>query len=192
MAEIKQSIADIAIQEIIAIRNNLISLTRLSHINLALETTMPRASFIKRIEEVQKDKRTIDELNKAVDIEKTLIISEISAEIERLSQRLAQINAKFNWLFPDVVKLIASQDNLTPIIQKRIAEEEQRVAKIIAKAKQEAKLRAEREAKVKTKLKARLKSLSNEHKAFYDLLNKNFTKTDRIRFLENVRMFFPL
>lgn len=103
---------------------------------------MPKHSIAKRIEEVQKNKRTIDSLTKAVNAEETAIISEMSVEIGRLTERLEQLNAKSAYLFPDAVKLIAAQDDLAPIIQQRIAEEEQREAEIKAKAEQEAKAKA--------------------------------------------------
>lgn len=141
-AEIKKQIADKAIEEISDTRNKLV---KLSDISLALEITMPKASISKRIEESQKTKRTIDSLTKSVNVEKTSIISEMSVEIARLTERLDQVNAKSAHLFPDAVKLIATQDDLTPIIQQRIAEEEQRTAEIKAKAEQEVLAKAEAE-----------------------------------------------
>ncbi|QLB44831.1 hypothetical protein [Mannheimia pernigra] len=138
-AEIKKQIADKAIEKIAETRNKLV---KLSDISLALEITMPKHSIAKRIEEAQKNKRTIDGLTKAVNAEETAIINEMSVEIGRLTERLEQLNAKSAYLFPDAVKLIAAQDDLAPIIQQRIAEEEQREAEIKAKAEQEAKAKA--------------------------------------------------
>lgn len=119
-AEIKKQIADKAVEKIAETRNKLV---KLSDISLALEITMPKHSIAKRIEEAQKNKRTIDSLTKAVNAEEASIISEMSAEIGRLTERLDQINAKSAYLFPDAVKLIAAQDDLAPIIQQRIADE---------------------------------------------------------------------
>lgn len=148
--EIKKQIADKAIEEIADTRNKLV---KLSDISLALEMTMPKQGIANRITEVQKNKRTLDGIIKAVNAEKTLIISEMSVEIARLTERLDQLNSKSAYLFPDAVKLIAAQDDLAPIIQQRIAEEEQREAEIKAKAEQEAKAKAEAE-KVQTEAKA--------------------------------------
>ncbi|HHW7546656.1 TPA: hypothetical protein ACU203_002376 [Mannheimia haemolytica] len=138
-AEIKKQIADKAIEEIADTRNKLV---KLSDISLALEITMPKHGIANRIAEAQKNKRTIDGLTKAVNGEKNLIIKEMSVEIGRLSERLEQLNAKSAYLFPDAVKLIATQDDLTPIIQQRIADEEKREAEIKTKAEQEAKAKA--------------------------------------------------
>ncbi|MCB4227894.1 hypothetical protein [Mannheimia haemolytica] len=138
-AEIKKQIADKAIEEIADTRSKLV---KLSDISLALEITMPKHGIANRIAEAQKNKRTIDGLTKAVNGEKNLIIKEMSVEIGRLSERLEQLNAKSAYLFPDAVKLIATQDDLAPIIQQRIADEEKREAEIKTKAEQEAKAKA--------------------------------------------------
>lgn len=141
-AEIKKQIADNAIEEIADTRNKLV---KLSDISLALEMTMPKQGIANRIAESQKNKRTLDGIIKAVNAEKTLIISEMSVEIARLTERLDQLNAKSAYLFPDAVKLIAAQDDLVPIIQQRIADEEKCEAEIKAKAEQEDKAKAEAE-----------------------------------------------
>ncbi|STY61367.1 Uncharacterised protein [Mannheimia haemolytica] len=103
---------------------------------------MPKHGIANRIAEAQKNKRTIGSLTQVVNAEKNLIISEMSVEIGRLTERLEQLNAKSAYLFPDAVKLIATQDDLAPIIQQRIADEEKREAEIKTKAEQEAKAKA--------------------------------------------------
>lgn len=168
-AEIKKQIADKAIEKIAETRNKLV---KLSDISLALEMTMPKSSIAKRIEEAQKNKRTIYSLTKAVNAEVTAIISEMSVEIGRLTERLEQLNAKSAYLFPDAVKLIAAQDELAPIIQQRIAEEEQREAEIKAKAEQEAKAEAE-------KVQAEAKAIADEMETKQAVENpQNFAKTE--------------
>lgn len=170
-AEIKKQIADKAIEKIAETRNKLV---KLSDISLALEMTMPKSSIAKRIEEVQKNKRTIYSLTKAVNAELTAIISEMSVEIGRLTERLEQLNAKSAYLFPDAVKLIAAQDELAPIIQQRIAEEEQREAEIKAKAEQEAKAKAETE-----KIQAEAKAIADEMDTKQAVENpQNLAKTE--------------
>lgn len=177
-AEIKKEIADKAITEITETRNKLV---KLSDISLALEMTIPKSSVAKRIEEAQKNKRTIDSLTKAVNAEKTLIISEISVEIGRLTDRLEQINAKSAYLFPDAVKLISTQDDLAPIIQQRITEEEQRAAEIKAKAEQAAIEKAKAE-----KIQAEAKSVADEMETKQTVENpQNFAKTKGTELLED-------
>ncbi|HDL5382574.1 TPA: hypothetical protein PXB46_002331 [Mannheimia haemolytica] len=140
--EIKKQIADKAIEEITDTRNKLV---KVSDISLALEITMPKHGIANHIAEAQKNKRTIDSLTKAVNAEKALIISEMSVEIGRLTERLEQLAAKSAYLFPDAVKLIATQDDLAPIIQQRLAEEAEREAAIKAKAEAD-KVQAEAKA----------------------------------------------
>lgn len=171
--EIKKQIADKAIEKIAETRNKLV---KLSDISLALEMTMPKHSIAKRIEEAQKNKRTIDSLTKAVNAEEASIISEMSAEIGRLTERLDQINAKSAYLFPDAVKLIATQDDLASIIQQRIADEEKREAEIKVKAEQEAKAKTEAE-----KIQAESKAIADETDAKQAVENpQNFAKMKTI------------
>lgn len=170
-AEIKKQIADKAIEEIADTRNKLV---KLSDISLALEITMPKHSIAHRIAEAQKNKRTIDGLTKAVNGEKNLIIKEMSVEIGRLTERLEQLNAKSAYLFPDAVKLIATEDDLAPIIQQRIADEEKRETEIKAKAEQEAKAKAEAE-----KVQAEAKAIADEMASKQAVENpQNVAKTD--------------
>lgn len=177
-AEIKKQIADKAVEKIAETRNKLV---KLSDISLALEITMPKHSIAKRIEEAQKNKRTIDSLTKAVNAEEASIISEMSAEIGRLTERLDQINAKSAYLFPDAVKLIAAQDDLAPIIQQRIAEEEQREVEIKTKAEQEAKAKAEAE-----KIQAESKAIADEMETKQAVENpQNFAKMETTEPLED-------
>ena len=93
--------------------------------------------FKSRIEESTKRKSTISGLTKAVNAEKTLIISEITIEVTRLTERLEQLTAKSSYLFPDAIKLIASEEDLAPIIKQRIDDEQKRELEIKAKAQEE-------------------------------------------------------
>ncbi|QLB44377.1 hypothetical protein [Mannheimia pernigra] len=177
-AEIKKQIADKAIEEIADTRNKLV---KLSDISLALEITMPKHGIANRIAEAQKSKRTIGSLTQAVNAEKNLIISEMSVEIGRLSERLEQLNAKSAYLFTDAVKLIATQDDLAPIIQQRLAEEAEREAAIKAKAEQEAKAKAEAE-----KIQAESKAIADEMDTKQAVENtQNLAKTETTEPLED-------
>lgn len=149
-AEVKKRIAETALAEIATTRDQL---AKPSDISLALEITLSKATIAKRIEEAQKNKRTIDGLTKAVNAEKDAIIREMASEIIRLTNRLEQLNAKCAWLFPDAVKLIASEDDLAPIITQRLEAERRREAELKAQAEQEAKAKAEAE-KVQTEARA--------------------------------------
>lgn len=149
-AEIKQQLAEQAITEINEARNQL---AKVSDISIALEMTFPKHNIANRIAESQKNKRTIDGLTKAINAEKTLIISQLAMEATRLTNRLEQIKAAGKiWLFNDAVELIASNDDLAPIIQQRVEAEAQREAELKAKAEQEAKEKAETQAALKAKL----------------------------------------
>lgn len=153
-AEFKQRVVDKAIKEIMDTRHNACGE---SSISLALEITHPKHEINQRVQWATKNKRTIDGLEKSVNAEKTLILAEISQEIARLQSRLKLIPISHNYLFNDTVKLIASTDDLEPIIQARIEAENQREAEIKAKAEQQAIEKAKQEAenaKIQTEAKA--------------------------------------
>lgn len=135
-SEIKAKIVDDAVAEISDIRHKL---TKTSDISLALEVNIPKHKIASRIEESTKRKSSISGLTKAVNAEKTLIISEITIEVTRLTERLEQLTSKSSYLFPDAIKLIASEDDLAPIIKQRIDDEQKRESEIKAKAQEEAK-----------------------------------------------------
>ena len=142
-SEIKAKIVDDAVAEISDIRHKL---PKTSDISLALEENIPKHKIARRIEESIKHKSSISGLTKAVNAEKTLIISEITIEVTRLTERLEQLTAKSSYLFPDAIKLIASEDDLAPIIKQRIDDEQKRELEIKDKAREEAKLKAETQA----------------------------------------------
>ena len=139
-SEIKAKIVDDAVAEISNIRHKI---AKTSDISLALEENIPKHKIASRIEESTKHKSSISGLTKAVNAEKTLIISEITIEVTRLTERLEQLTAKSSYLFPDAIKLIASEEDLAPIIKQRIDDEQKRELEIKDKAQEEAKVKAE-------------------------------------------------
>ena len=122
-------------------------------ISLAIEKNISKQSVQNRLDEAAKRRSTISTLTKAVNAEETAITAEIGAEAARISARRKLIPVYYEHLFKDWLELIAGEAELEPIIQQRIAEEEQREAEIKAKAEQEAKAKAEAE-KVQAKAKA--------------------------------------
>lgn len=142
-SEVKAKIVNNAIAEISDIRHKL---AKTSDVSLALEENIPKHKIASRIEESAKRKSSISGLTKAVNAEKTLIISEITIEVTRLTERLEQLTAKSSYLFPYAIKLIASEDDLAPIIKQRIDDEKKRESEIKAKAQEEAKVKAETQA----------------------------------------------
>ena len=142
-SEVKAKIVNDAIAEITDIRHKL---AKTSDISLALEENIPKHKIASRIEESAKRKSSISGLTKAVNAEKTLIISEITIEVTRLTERLEQLTAKSSYLFPDAIKLIASEEDLSPIIKQRIDDEQKRESEIKAKAQEEAKAKTETQA----------------------------------------------
>lgn len=142
-SEIKAKIVEDAVAEISDIRHKL---AKTSDVSLALEENIPKHKIASRIEESTKRKSSISGLTKAVNAEKTLIISEITIEVTRLTERLEQLTAKSSYLFPDAIKLIAGEEDLAPIIKQRIDDEQKRESEIKAKAQEEAKAKAETQA----------------------------------------------
>lgn len=142
-SEIKAKIVEDAVAEISDIRHKL---AKTSDVSLALEENIPKHKIASRIEESAKRKSSISGLTKAVNAEKTLIISEITIEVTRLTERLEQLTAKSSYLFPDAIKLIASEEDLAPIIKQRIDDEQKRESEIKAKAQEEEKAKAEMQA----------------------------------------------
>ena len=142
-SEIKAKIVEDAVAEISDIRHKL---PKTSDVSLALEENIPKHKIASRIEESAKRKSSISGLTKAINAEKTLIISEITIEVARLTERLEQLTAKSSYLFPDAIKLIASEEDLAPIIKQRIDDEQTRESEIKDKAQEEAKVKAETQA----------------------------------------------
>ena len=144
--EVRQSIAEEAIAEIMDIRHKTCNE---STISLALEITTPKNDINQRMQLATKNKRTIDSLVKGVTAEKNLILAEIAQEIARLQSRLKLIPISHEYLFSDAVKLIAGEDDLEEIVAQRIEEEKQREEQRKAEAVAEkAKLEAEEQANV--------------------------------------------
>lgn len=145
--EVRQSIAEKAIAEIMDVRHKTCNE---STISLALEITTPKNEINQRMQLATKNKRTIDGLVKGVTAEKNLILAEIAQEIARLQSRLKLIPISHEYLFSDAVKLIAGEDDLEEIVAQRIEDEKQREVQRAAeaeaaayKAKQEAEEQAE-------------------------------------------------
>lgn len=151
-AEIKENIISQAFERILTIKGN-----HESDVSLALECNIPKGNIKKRLEEATKRRSTLATLTSAVNAEETAITAEIGAEAARISARRKLIPIHYEYLFKDWLALIAGKEELKPIIQQRIAEEEQREAEIKAKAEQEAKAKAEAE-----KVQAEAKAIAGE------------------------------
>lgn len=146
--EIKQSIISQSFDRILKIKCGYEN-----DISLAIEKNISKQSVQNRLNEAAKRRSTISTLTKAINAEETAITAEIGAEAARISARRKLIPAHYEHLFKDWLVLIAGDEELEPIIQQRIAEEEKREAEIKAKAEQEAKAKAEAE-KVQVEAKA--------------------------------------
>ncbi|HDR1108767.1 TPA: hypothetical protein QB297_001183 [Pasteurella multocida] len=143
-AEIKSEIVSTALDE--AIR----SMSGYENdVAIALSSKFSRNAIKSRLEEATKRRSTIATLEKAVNAEKTLIISEISSEGARISERRKMIPIHYEHLFKDWQQLIGGEQDLELIVKQRIAEEEKREAELKAKAEAEAKAREEAQAKAK-------------------------------------------
>ena len=140
-SEIKQNIINGALDEISETRSKYES-----SVSLALEQTMPKSVITKRIEEATKNKRTLDGLVKSVNAEKTLILAELAQESARIIARLKMIPVAYEHLFRDALQLVASTNDLAPIIAERVNVEQQREAELKAKAEEDAKAKAESQA----------------------------------------------
>ncbi|KAA6208063.1 hypothetical protein [Avibacterium paragallinarum] len=137
-AEIKASIVNDAFERLAVVKSGFEN-----DVCIALEQVISKATIKKRLDEATKRRSTLATLTKAVNAEETLIGAEIATEAARLSARRKLIPISYEYLFKDWLNLITGDDELEPIIQARIAEEEKREAEIKAKAEQEAKARAE-------------------------------------------------
>ncbi|HDR1137466.1 TPA: hypothetical protein QB401_001269 [Pasteurella multocida] len=143
-AEIKSEIVSTALDE--AIR----SMSGYENdVAIALSSKFSRNAIKSRLEEATKRRSTIATLEKAVNAEKTLIISEISSEGARIAERRKMIPIHYEHLFKDWQQLIGGEQDLELIVKQRIAEEEKREAELKAKAEAEAKAREEAQAKAK-------------------------------------------
>ncbi|MDO9664753.1 hypothetical protein [Glaesserella parasuis] len=175
-AEIKETIISQAFQRILTIKGS-----HESDVSLALERNIPKDNIKKRLEEATKRRSTLATLTSAVNAEETAITAEIGAEAARISARRKLIPIHYEYLFKDWLVLIAGNDELEPIIQQRIAEEEKREAEIKAKAEQEAKAKAEAE-----KVQAEAKAIADEMEQQQAVEKpQDFAKTENTEPLED-------
>ncbi|MDG6448189.1 hypothetical protein [Glaesserella parasuis] len=175
-AEIKETIISQAFQRILTIKGS-----HESDVSLALERNIPKDNIKKRLEEATKRRSTLATLTSAVNAEETSITAEIGAEAARISARRKLIPIHYEYLFKDWLVLIAGEEELEPIIQQRIAEEEKREAEIKAKAEQEAKAKAEAE-----KVQAEAKAIADEMEQQQAVEKpQDFAKTENTEPLED-------
>ncbi|HHE3620721.1 TPA: hypothetical protein ACPD3F_000840 [Pasteurella multocida] len=137
-------------------------------VSIVLSTKYSRNVIKTRLEEATKRRSTIATLEKAVNAEKTLIISEISAEGARVAERRKMIPINYEYLFKDWQSLISGEQDLEPIIKQRIVEEEKREAELKAKAEAEAeaeaRAKAQAEAQAQAKEQARIEAIQAQEK----------------------------
>lgn len=150
--EIKQSIISQAFERVTQI-----CIAYESDVSLALDRNISKQTIKKRLEDATKRRSTLATLTKAVNAEETALTAEIGAEAARISARRKLIPIHYEYLFKDWLVLISGDEELEPIIQQRIADEEKREAELKAKAEQEALAKAEAE-----KVKAEAKAVADE------------------------------
>ncbi|MDG6310839.1 hypothetical protein P9Z71_11600 [Glaesserella parasuis] len=103
--------------------------------------------------------------------EETAITAKIGAEAARISARRKLIPIHYEYLFKDWLVLIAGEEELEPIIQQRIAEEEKREAEIKAEAE---------------KVQAEAKAIADEMEQQQAVENpQDFAKTENTEPLED-------
>ncbi|UEA17546.1 hypothetical protein K7G92_000756 [Pasteurella canis] len=117
-------------------------------VSIALSSKYSRFSIKARLDEATKRRSTIATLEKAVNAEKMLVVSEVSAEASRIAARRKMIPIQYEHLFKDWQDLITGEQDLEPIIAQRIAEEEKRESALRAKAEAEAQAQAKEQAKI--------------------------------------------
>ncbi|MDY0487158.1 hypothetical protein NMU88_11775, partial [Pasteurella multocida] len=158
-AEIKSEIVSTALDE--AIR----SMSGYENdVAIVLSCKFSRNAIKSRLEEATKRRSTIATLEKAVNAEKSLIITEISSEGARIAERRKMIPIHYEHLFKDWQSLISGEQDLAPIISERIAEEEKREAELKAKAEAEAQAKAREEAQAKAKAQADIETIQAQEK----------------------------
>lgn len=156
-AEIKSEIVSTALDEVIRSMSSYEN-----DVSIVLSTKYSRNIIKIRLEEATKRRSTIATLEKAVNAEKSLIITEISSEGARIAERREMIPIHYEHLFKDWQQLIGGEQDLAPIISERIAEEEKREAELRAKAEAEAKAREESQAQAKEQ--ARIEAIQAQEK----------------------------
>ncbi|HDR1901757.1 TPA: hypothetical protein QB641_002208 [Pasteurella multocida] len=158
-AEIKSEIVSTALDE--AIR----SMSGYENdVSIALSTKYSRNVIKVRLEEATKRRSTIATLEKAVNAEKSLIITEISSEGARIAERRKMIPIHYEHLFRDWQQLIGGEQDLELIVKQRIAEEEKREAELKAKAEAEAREKAEAQAQAQAKAQAEIEAIQAQEK----------------------------
>ncbi|MDY0455641.1 hypothetical protein NMU62_11100 [Pasteurella multocida] len=157
--EIKSEIVSTALDEVIRSMSGYEN-----DVSIVLSTKYSRNVIKTRLEEATKRRSTIATLEKAVNAEKTLIVSEISAEGARVAERRKMIPISYEHLFKDWQSLISGEQDLEPIIKQRIAEEEKREAELKAKAEAEAQAKAREEAQAKAKAQADIETIQAQEK----------------------------
>ncbi|MDH3003466.1 hypothetical protein [Pasteurella multocida] len=152
-AEIKSGIVSTALDEVIRSMSGYEN-----DVSIVLSGKYSRNVIKTRLEEATKRRSTIATLEKAVNAEKTLIISEISSEGARIAERRKMIPIHYEYLFKDWQQLIGGEQDLAPIISERIAEEEKRAAELKAEA------RAKAEAQAQAKAQAEIEAIQAQEK----------------------------
>ncbi|HHT7702790.1 TPA: hypothetical protein ACT2DX_000799 [Pasteurella multocida] len=155
--EIKSEIVSTALDEVIRSMSGYEN-----DVSIALSTKYSRNVIKVRLEEATKRRSTIATLEKAVNAEKSLIITEISSEGARIAERRKMIPIHYEHLFRDWQQLIGGEQDLELIVKQRIAEEEKREAELKAKAEAEAKAREE--AQTKAKAQAEIEAIQAQEK----------------------------
>ncbi|MFP4793686.1 hypothetical protein [Pasteurella multocida] len=152
-AEIKSEIVSTALDEVIRSMSGYEN-----DVSIVLIGKYSRNVIKTRLEEATKRRSTIATLEKAVNAEKTLIISEASAEGARIAERRKMIPIHYEYLFKDWQSLISGEQDLEPIVSQRIAEEEKRAAELKAEA------RAKAEAQAQAKAQAEIEAIQAQEK----------------------------
>ncbi|WP_241951478.1 hypothetical protein [Pasteurella multocida] len=172
-AEIKSEIVSTALDEAIWSMSGYEN-----DVAIALSSKFSRNAIKSRLEEATKRRSTIATLEKAVNAEKTLIISEISAEGARIAERRKMIPIHYEHLFKDWQSLISGEQDLAPIISERIAEEEKREVDLKAKAEAEAQAKAREETQAQAKAQADIETIqAQEKQAEKELVESAVEKT---------------
>ncbi|HDR1857097.1 TPA: hypothetical protein QB617_000885 [Pasteurella multocida] len=157
--EIKSEIVSTALDEVIRSMSGYEN-----DVSIVLSTKYSRNVIKTSLEEAIKRRSTIATLEKAVNAEKSLIITEISSEGARIAERRKMIPIHYEHLFKDWQSLISGEQDLAPIISERIAEEEKREAELKAKAEAEAQAKAREEAQAKAKAQADIETIQAQEK----------------------------
>ncbi|AIL33113.1 hypothetical protein [Basilea psittacipulmonis] len=96
----------------------------------AIERIYNKSAINGRLEQALKNKRTISGADKAVHTECTLIKEEITQDATKYSESLKTIPDDKLYLFPDIVNLLVSNEDITDILDTRLKDEAERQAKL--------------------------------------------------------------